>query len=51
MDVARYKFPPFWVDTDLLWQAMATTDATSGRHRGYIVVEVLPHPKTNSPTN
>ena len=40
MDVARYKFPPFWVDTDLLWQAMATTDTTSGRHRGYIVVEV-----------
>jgi len=40
MDVARYKFPPFWVDTDLLWQAMATTDTSSGRHRGYIVVEV-----------
>jgi len=40
MDVARYKFPPFWVDTDLLWKAMATTDTSSGRHRGYIVVEV-----------
>ena len=40
MDVARYKFPPFWVDTDLLWQAMATADTSSGRHRGYIVVEV-----------
>ena len=40
MDVARYKYPPFWVDTDLLWQAMATTDTTSGRHRGFIVVEV-----------
>jgi len=40
MDVARYKYPPFWVDTDLLWQAMATTDTSSGRHRGYIVVEV-----------
>jgi hypothetical protein len=40
MDVARYKFPPFWVDTDLLWAAMATTDTSSGRHRGYIVVKV-----------
>ena len=40
LDVARYKYPPFWVDTDLLWQAMATTDTSSGRHRGYIVVEV-----------
>ncbi|HJZ34249.1 MAG TPA: phytochelatin synthase family protein, partial [Hyphomicrobiaceae bacterium] len=40
MDVARYKYPPFWVDTELLWQAMATTDTSSGQHRGYIVVEV-----------
>jgi hypothetical protein len=40
MDVARYKFPPFWVGTNLLWAAMATTDTTSNRHRGYILVEV-----------
>jgi hypothetical protein len=40
MDVARYKYPPFWVDTDLLWAAMATTDTSSGRHRGFIVAEV-----------
>ena len=39
MDVAPYKYPPFWVDADLLWQAMATTDTSSGRHRRYIVVE------------
>lgn len=42
MDVARYKYPPFWVDADLLWRAMATTDTTSGRHRGFIVVTVTP---------
>ena len=41
MDVARYKYPPFWVGTDLLWRAMATTDTSSDRHRGYIVVEVV----------
>jgi hypothetical protein len=40
MDVARYKYPPFWVDTDLLWDAMATIDTSSGRHRGYILVRV-----------
>ena len=40
MDVARYKYPPFWVDADLLWQAMATPDSVSARHRGYVVVEV-----------
>ena len=42
MDVARYKYPPFWVDTNLLWQAMATTDTSSNRHRGFILVEVEP---------
>jgi hypothetical protein len=26
MDVARYKYPPFWVHADLLCQAMATPD-------------------------
>jgi hypothetical protein len=40
MEVARYKYPPFWVDSVLLWSAMATTDTSSGRHRGFIVVEV-----------
>jgi hypothetical protein len=39
MDVARYKYPPFWVDADLLWRAMATTDAVSERPRGYIVID------------
>jgi hypothetical protein len=39
MDVARYKYPPFWVDADLLWRAMATTDTVSDRHRGYIVID------------
>ena len=40
MHVARYKHPTFWVDADLLWRAMATTDTTSGRHRRFIAVEV-----------
>ena len=40
MDVARYKYPPFWVDADLLWQAMATPDTVSGRHRGYAIIDV-----------
>lgn len=39
MDVARYKYPPFWVDAALLWQAMATTDTVSERHRGYVVID------------
>ena len=39
MDVARYKYPPFWVDADLLWRSMATTDTVSERHRGYVVID------------
>jgi hypothetical protein len=39
MDVARYKYPPFWVDADLLWRAMATTDTVSERPRGYVVID------------
>lgn len=42
LDVARYKYPPFWVDADLLWAAMATPDSSSGQHRGYILVRVEP---------
>jgi hypothetical protein len=39
MDVARYKYPPFWVDADLLWRSMATTDTVSERRRGYVVID------------
>jgi hypothetical protein len=39
MDVARYKYSPFWVDADLLWQAMATTDTVSERPRGYVLID------------
>ncbi|MFZ1429097.1 MAG: phytochelatin synthase family protein [Geminicoccaceae bacterium] len=42
LDVARYKYPPFWADADLLWAAMATPDSSSGQNRGYIVVQVGP---------
>ncbi len=37
-DVARYKYPPSWVNTKELWSAMATIDSTSGKTRGYLLV-------------
>src|SRR5205814_968114 len=37
-DVTRYKYPPSWVNTKELWNAMHTTDKTSGKTRGYLVV-------------
>ena len=38
MDVARYKYPPFWATSTQLWDAMMAVDSSSGRARGYILV-------------
>jgi hypothetical protein len=38
LDVARYKYPPVWVEAEDLWQSMATVDSTSGKTRGFVLV-------------
>ncbi|MGH8173920.1 MAG: phytochelatin synthase family protein [Rhodanobacteraceae bacterium] len=38
LDVAAYRYPPVWVSTAALWDAMNTKDDTSGRTRGFAVV-------------
>ena len=38
LDVARFKYPPFWVPMHELWEAMATNDAVTSEPRGYFVV-------------
>lgn len=38
LDVSRYKYPPVWVKTADLWQAMATMDTTSSKTRGFVLV-------------
>lgn len=38
LDVARYKYPPVWVDTAALFAAMNTNDFVSAKTRGFIVV-------------
>ena len=39
LDVSRYKYPPVWVETAALFDAMNTPDADNGdRSRGYVVV-------------
>jgi hypothetical protein len=38
MDVARFKYPPFWVSLRELWDAMAEIDVQSGQSRGYFVL-------------
>ena len=38
MDVARYKYPPYWADAAQLFASMGGTDLSSGSSRGYVVV-------------
>ena len=38
LDVAKYKYPPAWVSISLLRQAIATTDTTSNKPRGLVIV-------------
>lgn len=39
MDVARFKYPPFWVPVEQLHAASATLDPATGRARGWIVLD------------
>ena len=43
LDVAKYKYPPTWVSISALHRAIATTDATSGKPRGLVLVS-MPKP-------
>lgn len=39
LDVSRYKYPPFWVKTDMLYHAMKEKDDSSKLSRGYIITK------------
>ena len=38
-DTARFKYPPYWVPIDLLFQSMLPVDKFTGKSRGYIVLK------------
>jgi glutathione gamma-glutamylcysteinyltransferase len=38
LDVARFKYPPHWVQADRLWRAMQSVDPSTGRARGWMVM-------------
>jgi len=38
MDVARFKYSPFWVPTEMLFKALCTVDETTNEPRGYMVL-------------
>jgi hypothetical protein len=42
VEVVCHKYPPSWVNTTDLWNAMKTTDSDSGKTRGYLTVTNLP---------
>ena len=39
LDVARFKYPPHWVDIATLWRAMASVDGDANQPRGYLVLD------------
>lgn len=38
MDVARFKYPPYWVPIRDLWAAMAVVDKMTSEPRGYFII-------------
>jgi len=38
LDVARFKYPPYWVSVDTLWRAMHARDAVTECARGWFVM-------------
>jgi glutathione gamma-glutamylcysteinyltransferase len=38
LDVARFKYPPHWVETERLFRAMQSVDSATGRARGWMVL-------------
>ena len=51
LDVARYKYPPVWVEASKLFDAMNTPDRSNGgKTRGYVVVAKSAATSTEAPT-
>jgi glutathione gamma-glutamylcysteinyltransferase len=43
LDVARFKYPPYWVPVEALWASMQSVDGKTGLPRGYFVVAADPN--------
>ena len=39
LDVARFKYPPYWVKLPELWEAMKGVDSATGMPRGYFQMQ------------
>lgn len=53
LDVARFKYPPYWVPVSLLWDAVTAVDELSGSPRGWVTLEAAaegePEPAAAAP--
>ena len=55
LDVARFKYPPYWVPVELMWESLRTVDPETLRSRGFFVlsraptVAFSPHDASHSP--
>jgi len=38
-DTARFKYPPYWVPVELLFQSMLPLDSATGKSRGYVLLK------------
>lgn len=45
LDVARFKYPPYWVKLEDLWDSMAVVDKATGLTRGYFVISTWDSPQ------
>jgi len=50
MDVARFKYPPHWVDLELMYKATFDEDSETGKPRGWLLVSSVDHKSFNETT-
>ncbi|KAL9654402.1 hypothetical protein ABK040_010429 [Willaertia magna] len=39
LDVARFKYPPYWTTVEMLWKSLFPIDSSTGLSRGYFVLK------------
>jgi glutathione gamma-glutamylcysteinyltransferase len=47
LDTARFKYPPFWVEIEMLYNSINSQDMDSNKRRGFLVVSKK---RENTPT-
>ena len=49
LDVARFKYPPYWVPLPQLWEASLAVDTDTGRARGWFEMSASGESETSAP--